>query len=82
MKKSYSQPDIVFESFSLCASIAAGCGVKVGVMYNGECGLPYGNRVVFLEDVNGCTWKIQDGSKEFNGLCYHVPIDALSLFNS
>ena len=82
MKKSYSQPDIVFESFSLCSSIAAGCGVKVGVMNNGDCGLPYGNRVVFLENVNGCIWKIQDGSKEFNGLCYHVPIDALSLFNS
>lgn len=81
MKKQYSQPDIYFENFSLSTSIAA-CGVRVGTVNNGECGLPYGNRIVFTHDVVGCAMKVEDGSPQFNGLCYHVPIDANALFNS
>lgn len=82
MKKTYSQPDILFEGFSLCSSIAAGCGKKIGTMYNGNCGVPYGDKTVFTVEVNGCAIKVEDGSPMFNGLCYHVPIDANSLFNS
>lgn len=82
MKKSYSQPDILFEGFSLCSSIAAGCAKKIGTMYNGECGAPYGDKFVFTQEVNGCKIKVEDGSPIFNGLCYHVPIDMNALFNS
>lgn len=82
MKKTYSQPDIQFESFSLCSSIAAGCSKRIGTMYNGECGFPYGDVMVFTEGVDGCAIKVADGSPIFNGLCYHVPVDQNSLFNS
>ncbi len=82
MKKTYSQPDILFESFSLCANIAAGCGKKIGTQYNGTCGVPYGDKFVFTEDVGGCQVKVVDGSPIFNGLCYHVPVDMNAVFNS
>lgn len=82
MKKEYSEPGIVYNDFSLCSSIAAGCGKKIGTMYNGTCGVPYGEKFVFTLEVSGCETKVEDGSPMFNGLCYHVPIDANSLFNS
>lgn len=82
MKKHYSEPNILFESFSLCSSIAAGCAKKISSWANGDCGVPYGNKMVFITDVSGCKVKVEDGSPMFNGLCYHVPIDVNSLFNS
>lgn len=82
MKKAYSAPDILFERFSLHTNIAASCGVKITTQYAEECGMTYGNTTVFTDRVGGCSIKIEDGSKFFNGLCYHVPIDQLALFNS
>lgn len=87
MKKVYSQPDILFESFSLYSSIASGdCGVKITTQYDGECGLPYGDKVVFTDAVAGCLKPgsiiVSDENAIFNGLCYHVPIGNLNLFNS
>lgn len=83
MKKQYSEPNILFESFSLCSSIAAGCAKKINTQYNGECGVPYGTkRIVFTDPVPGCKIKAEDGSPLYDGLCYDVPIDMNALFNS
>lgn len=82
MKKSYSQPNILFEAFSLCSSVAAGCAKKITTQYNGDCAVPYGDKNVFTSDVNACEVKVADGSPMFNGLCYHVPIDMNTIFNS
>lgn len=87
MKRAYSQPDILFESFSLYTSIASGdCGVKITTQFDGECGLPYGDKIVFTDQVNGCKAEgsiiVSDENAIFNGLCYHVPIGSMSLFNS
>ena len=82
MKRTYSQPDIVFESFSLCTSIAgAGCIVSAAAT-PGSCALDLDGINIFISGVNACEWKITDGSAEFNYLCYHVPTGDNNLFNS
>lgn len=82
MKKTYLKPEIVFENFSVSTNIAAGCGVNNDTMSSGNCGLEYGDEMIFLEIVTGCTTKIEDGSTDYNSFCYHVPIDTSLLFNS
>lgn len=84
MKKTYSKPQIMFESFSLSTSIAGACGVKIDTQAAGTCGVDYGFMgTIFLPEVAGCSivvGGIYDGS--FNGICYHVPTDSRNLFNS
>lgn len=83
MKKTYSKPQIMFESFSLSTSIAGDCGVKTDAPAAGTCGMEYGDMgTIFLTDVAGCSivFGIDDGF--FNGICYHVPVQNLNLFNS
>lgn len=82
MKKTYSQPDILFENFSLSTSIAEVCAVVTHTPQDGTCGVMFGDRMVFIGNVDGCAIKVADGSPVFNGLCYHVPIDTNALFNS
>ena len=82
MKKAYSAPDILYESFSLCASIAAGCEIKISTQTSEVCGMLLGPAVVFTDKVIGCDTKVEDGSPLMNGICYHVPIDRMTLFNS
>lgn len=83
MKKTYSQPDIVFESFSLASSIAAHCAVKTELQTQGNCFVQFGALRVFTTQVAGC---VENGiaipSDEFNGFCYHVPTNATNLFMS
>lgn len=92
MKKSYFKPDIVFESFQLCSSIAnAICEEKIGP-HTGTCGIElggndYGSVTVFTSDMVGvCNfWESDtDGidSAMWNGICYHVPMAGLNCFNS
>jgi hypothetical protein len=82
MKKAYSQPDILFESFSLSSSIAATCAFNITTQYNGNCAVMYGDKAVFTGDIGACLVKVADGSPIFNGLCYHVPVSQNSIFNS
>lgn len=82
MKKNYSKPDILFESFSLCSSIAAGCARPIRTAVQMQCALMAGNRAIFTDQVFACTFKAKDGSAQFDGLCYHVPTDYTNLFNS
>ena len=86
MKKNYSKPDILFESFSLSTDIAGGCEVKIATPSANQCGIRIaGNEVVFLENISGCATVVEDGSDDLaalNGLCYHVPNQSYNLFNS
>lgn len=80
--KTYSKPDIVFESFSLSTNIAgAGCIVSAAAT-PGACALELDGINVFLTEVFNCHLKVKDGSKEFNYLCYHVPTGDNNLFAS
>ena len=83
MKKTYSKPDIAFESFSLCVNIAAtNCAKIVQTFADGHCGLNFGGRWLFMTNVDGCQCKIEDGSPIANYLCYHIPTDGMTVFNS
>lgn len=85
MKKEYSTPDILFESFSLNENIASASGActrNITNQYSGNCGLQYGNKIVFTVAAAGCRVKIEDGSPVFDGLCYHIPSGENKLFNS
>lgn len=85
-KKTYQKPQILFDSFSLSSSIAGDCELKTDTHGAGSCGITLGNMTVFLASVEGCLpplgvpVSVDDG--DFNGICYHVPVDTLNVFNS
>lgn len=84
MKRAYSTPDIVFDSFSLSSSIAGPCGYDTNTQNQNTCAVIFGNRRVFTSAVPGCAaagGKIVD-SGIYNGICYHVPVNGFNVFNS
>jgi hypothetical protein len=82
VKRAYSKPDIIFEDFSLSAGIAAGCEKKIDTKYSGQCGLIFGDLMMFVDSVAACADPVVDGAPKYNGLCYHIPSDSKNLFNS
>ncbi len=79
MKKKYSKPTILIESFSLNNSISAGCEFKTDLQTEGACGYPTRNGVVFTTEVEGCKYHEPDTN---DSLCYHVPTEYTNIFNS
>ena len=84
MKKTYVKPRIVIETFGLSTSIAGDCETKTNTPNSGKCAYTYedeffGEINLFIEGVDACKIKEQDG---YNGICYHVPLDTTTLFNS
>lgn len=82
MKKTYSKPEIMFESFTMSTSIAAGCDDKVTTYAADQCGIPWEGSVenIFLVGISGC--KKQYEADGWGGICYHNPSDTTNLFNS
>ena len=90
MKKTYTKPVIMFESFVLSTSIAAECKNQAN-FYRSQCGLVVGSgryeKHIFVDSTMGCTTEVpydvanQDFIYE-NQICYHVPYDAFVLFGS
>lgn len=83
MKKTYSKPDVLFESFALNTAITANCE-KRGNFQSDVCGYEYTDIiVVFTTEVNGCMNGITLPENEmFDGICYHNPTDSNNLFVS
>lgn len=79
MKKTYTKPDIAFERFSLCSSIAS-CAVKIEGALGGTCGVEMDDVFIFTEGVMGCHLAVPDDGS--NGVCYDVPFGNNNLFNS
>lgn len=82
MKKSYTKPQIVFESFVLSTNIAGNCEVKTWTPNSGTCAYPVteGDFTwnIFLDSVTACTTTQAEGDY---GVCYHT-FENSSLFNS
>lgn len=78
----YSKPDIVFEDFCLCTSIASNCYLRVpdGVQQIGPGGIAAGKFVVFQNETQGCNLLVTSGVWE--GYCYHNPTEFNNVFNS
>ena len=81
MKKTYCKPQISFEDFELSANIASHCDKSAGPSDIKQCAYEIpGIGKLFLWNYNTCGYKVHtDG--QF-GLCYHIPLDRCSLFNS
>lgn len=82
MKKIYTKPEIMFESFSFSTNIAGDCDSIVGNPSKGTCGITdaTGALPIFIDSTTGCVVSTPDG--EYDNLCYHVPTEGNSLFNS
>ena len=81
MKKIYSKPEIMFESFVMSVNIAGTCDRKTNTPNAGNCGIAMGSMTVFLDDMaNVCNFGVADGT--YDSICYHVPSDENELFNS
>ena len=81
MKKTYSKPQIMFEDFTLCTNIAAGCAYTedvVAVQNQVGCGVDMDGDVIFTDGM--CEYGFDDGS--FNNICYYVPTSSSVLFSS
>lgn len=69
MKKAYSKPQIVFESFELTTSIAAGCSI---IISKEDIDIEQSwNPGLFTDDMNCSSVN-----------CYHVPGDSDAIFTS
>lgn len=83
MKKVYEKPQFVFESFEMSTNIAAGCAYTNGTFAKDACGYPvsdrHGDIILFLDSLI-CETTTDDGAN--NGMCYHVPTEGNSIFNS
>ncbi len=82
MKREYTRPDIIFEDFSLSTGIATNCGEIIHTASANQCAMQFGDMMLFVSSVSACLDPVVDGSPNYNGLCYHVPIDSKSIFNS
>lgn len=84
MKKTYSAPDIIFESFSLSTSIAA-CDIETNFSV-GTCGYEvYPGFVLFNYSVDRCTVPVEGDifdSGNGDSLCYDNPSGLTNLFSS
>lgn len=91
MKKTYEKPEILFESFVSSTNIAANCHPIIDTLSEGSCAYEaiVGEtwRNIFTEAIVACELKdgkYTDGKEDeiFGGICYHVPTNGSSLFNS
>lgn len=79
MKLTYEAPEILFEDFSLSASIAAGCEFKTSLQGENQCGYMMEGDVVFDTGISGCKYTPVPGD---NTVCYHNPYDSNNLYTS
>ena len=82
MKRKYTKPDIVFESFSMSTSIAAGCEKRVNFAQE-VCAVPTSTPFVnvFVETY-GSLCDTYPSNDQYDGFCYHIPIESSNFFNS
>ena len=80
MKKQYVKPAMFSETFDICDSIAAGCGIAVGSTEH-DCSylVPGIGYSLFITGVGGpCMFTPRDN----DGVCYHIPTAETKLFDS
>lgn len=89
MKKKYSKPDIMFESFTLSNNIASTCAPGTESLHDtmiSACGKLFSDgSMVFTTNVSGCSIQVtpdEYGDAEWGEYCYHVPANLLNAFDS
>ena len=86
MKKVYTKPEIMFESFTLSENIAGDCEQIYSLHALDICGIPDANGVgdtIFNVSASGTDCIVPGGDSDtYNGFCYHIPTETNNLFNS
>lgn len=88
MKKVYTAPQILFESFVMSTNIAGDCEAPfVDNPSKGSCAvLGTGGLAIFDSKVgtacNATPESMGSASDYWDGLCYHIPTEDANLFNS
>ncbi len=82
MKKSYTKPEITFDSFGVSANFAASvgsCAHAADLSLEASCGVYIAGRLLFTSEITGCKYISNDG--EF-GACYYIPSGDSNVFIS
>ena len=88
MKKNYTKPMIMFESFAVSVSIATvGCDKSPAVPSMRDiCGIEgsFPDQIFFTYGADGsnCTDNGTGVEQDHDGFCYHNPSDSTNYFNS
>lgn len=86
MKKTYTAPRILFESFAMSTNIAGNCESIVDNPTRGTCAVVSSGGInIFDSSVSACfyTPDVFGGTADtWEGFCYHVPTEYNNLFNS
>lgn len=91
MKKTYTKPEISFESFLMSTNIAGDCELKADTQSNyNTCGLVFGDKILFGTNLTGCTkygdhsllFKPYEKKEGYESFCYHTPTTGTNIFNS
>lgn len=83
MKKIYTKPEIIFDSFELSQSIAAGCELLSSGTRETGCTVSvpgdFGETLYTFFAEGSCD---RYSPAELDSLCYHAPADAYNVFSS
>lgn len=89
MKKTYTKPMVMIESFVLnenMASVTSDCENTFSLQAQDVCGIPDSNGLgmtIFNMSISSSDCFVQGEEDErYNGLCYHVPTETNNLFAS
>lgn len=83
MKKTYTKPEISFESFLMSTNIAGDCEKPfVNNASKGTCAVLGTGGIAVFDSSVGAACKFTAENDQWDGLCYHVPTEAANLFNS
>ena len=83
MKKTYTKPEISFESFLMSTNIAGDCEKPfVNNASKGTCAVLGTGGIAVFDGSVVAACKITAENDQWDGLCYHVPTEAANLFNS
>ena len=82
MKKTYSKPEINFDSFGISSNFAntpTACAYQPDAMQMNSCGYTIAGRSIFVESNTGCNYVAPDGAY---GVCYYIPTGDSNIFVS
>ncbi|MCF0136880.1 MAG: hypothetical protein HUJ66_00785 [Oscillospiraceae bacterium] len=85
MKRTYTKPQIAFDSFELSQSIASCSVITNAVVAQCAYSDPESGFNIFVESIAACSEFPQPGlpsDSSFGGVCYEIPEGNLNLFSS
>ncbi len=79
MKKTYTRPEINFDSFGINSNFASACVYRPDSQTYDSCGYTIHGRTIFVTTNSGCKYVAPDGQY---GICYYVPTGDSNIFIS